>query len=108
MTISVTTCPNCGAALNPGVSFCRRCGRPVSAEPQPSAERLQSRSMRSGPRWRRRYWGRLVIGVAIVGTLAAAAAIYVSQEVTYTPDEPVRDWFAALTASDTSAAAALR
>ncbi len=71
-------CPQCGAALRVGASFCTACGAAIAgaapataADPQPKAGRSAAPRSRSKTRRSNRPW----LAIAVVAALVAVAAI---------------------------------
>ncbi len=92
------TCPRCGTENRPGARFCRACGTALTT----ATPRLRLRLPRL-PR-RRKLW---IAGIAGAVLLVLCGGYLVLQDTWYTPDEPVRQLFAALSARDAAALAGM-
>jgi len=82
----MTACPNCATPARPGARFCRNCGEPLS---------------------RGRLGRRLLIVLIVIAVVATAFGGFQALQKFYPPEEPVKDFFAALGARDTERAASL-
>jgi zinc ribbon protein len=49
--MQTTTCVNCGASIDPGSKFCRRCGRPLDTGNPLDPSELTTRELREPPRY---------------------------------------------------------
>lgn len=127
---TASTCPQCGTAAGPGARFCRACGAdlgdaptadlsnpptgdppaPVApVAPLPDTARLPDTtaavsaadSAPGAPRMRRSLRRRLLLLAAVVLVLGLVVGIVsVIQSTRYSPDRPVRAFFAAMQAHD--------
>jgi hypothetical protein len=104
MTAMQTVCPGCATPSRSAASYCRACGVRL-----PSAGDVVTGKRRwfARPAWRRS-GGRMLLAVLLVVAIAVTATIYLRQRTDGAPDVPVRQWFAAVAARDTAAAARLR
>jgi len=91
-------CGLCGAGNRADAGFCRSCGIKL--------EVVNSRApQRRWPAWLT--WGKVITAVVAAAVLGVGTYLWTGANVTYPPDQPVRDYFAALARRDTAAAALL-
>jgi len=93
-------CGHCGATNRAQAGFCQACG--VKLEVGNGA--LAAKRGR-WPVWVTR--GKLITAAVLVVVLGVGAYLWRGANVSYPPEQPVRDYFAALARRDTPAAAAL-
>lgn len=93
-------CGQCGAVNRRQAGFCQACGINLqrgNGAPTPTRGRW--------PAWATR--GKLITAAVLAVVLAIGAYLWRGANVSYPPEQPVRDYFAALARRDTAAAAAL-
>lgn len=106
MTTAIDTCPSCESSVRSGAVYCPTCGTRLALDDASAGTERPH-----GWRWllrRPARTGRVLLAAVIAAAVATTLLVYTRRATAYLPDQPVRDWFAALTARDTAEAGRLR